>query len=211
MRLGGEEEHTFVQVREEVWVKPPNTWCTSQCGKGTITSNSKNNVSVYGMSHHVLDVRKIVNASEDGTSSSGQDDEDSSSRQDVEASSSVPGTQASPRVAQRPQRDEKTKEFVIAPNKKQYMRQINSISGGGGGGDHGYGGSYSSGSSRSGGSGTSSGSRESSRSGSNSEISSSNSGSSKSDRKGSSSSSRGISASNSSISKGSSFLGPCDQ
>uniref|UniRef100_A0A0L8HD67 Uncharacterized protein n=1 Tax=Octopus bimaculoides TaxID=37653 RepID=A0A0L8HD67_OCTBM len=104
MRLRGEEEHAFVQIGEEVWVKPPNARCTSQWGRGTITSiNSKNNVSVDGMPRHVLDVRKIVSASEDGTSCSGQDDEDSSSRQDDEGS--APGTQASPGVAQRPQRE----------------------------------------------------------------------------------------------------------
>ena len=59
-----EERPGFVQVGEEVWVKPPNARCTTQWGRGRVTAiNSKNNISVDGMPRHVLDLRRIVGRS----------------------------------------------------------------------------------------------------------------------------------------------------
>lgn len=58
--------------------------------------NSRNNMSKDDMLHHVLDVHKIVNVSEDGTNSNGQKDE---------AGSNISGTKASPEVLWRSQRE----------------------------------------------------------------------------------------------------------
>lgn len=75
-----------MQVEEEVWVKLPNAQCTSQRGKGTITSvDLRKNVSVDGMPSHVLDVCMIINVSEDGTNSNGQEDEAGNNMSGTEA------------------------------------------------------------------------------------------------------------------------------
>ena len=57
-----------IRVGEEVWVKPPNARCTSQWGKGRVTGvNSRNNVMVDGVPRHILDVRRVVSSSSDGS------------------------------------------------------------------------------------------------------------------------------------------------
>ena len=50
-----------VKVGDEVWVKPPNSRCTTQWERGVVTGlNSANNVSVNGTPRHVLDIRPVV-------------------------------------------------------------------------------------------------------------------------------------------------------
>ena len=50
-----------LRLGEEVWVRPPYARCMSKWTKGAITSiNGPNNVSVNGMLHHRLDIRKVV-------------------------------------------------------------------------------------------------------------------------------------------------------
>ena len=57
----GEPPVATVNVGDEVWVKPPDSRCTSQWGRGVVTKvNSVNNVEVGGMPRHVLDLRKVV-------------------------------------------------------------------------------------------------------------------------------------------------------
>lgn len=91
-----EEEHAFVKVGEEVWLKPLNARCTSHRGKGTIPSvNSKDNVSVDGMLRNVLDMRKMITATEDAANSNKQVDE---------AGSKIPGTEVSPETPWRSKR-----------------------------------------------------------------------------------------------------------
>ena len=62
-----EPERATVEVGEEVWVKPPNSRCTSQWTRGIVTKvNSSNNVEVRGVPRHILDLRKVPqNVSED--------------------------------------------------------------------------------------------------------------------------------------------------
>lgn len=68
------DEFSLVRIGEEVWVKPPNTRCTTKWKKGNITGiSSKNNVSVDAMPRHVLNVRKVFIPQ---SSSEGSDEED---------------------------------------------------------------------------------------------------------------------------------------
>ncbi|XP_035828301.1 uncharacterized protein LOC101862068 [Aplysia californica] len=49
------------EVGDDVWVKPPQSKCTTKWNRGTVTGvNSINNVAVDGMARHVLDVRRVV-------------------------------------------------------------------------------------------------------------------------------------------------------
>lgn len=56
-----------IAVGEEVWVKPPNSRCTTRWGKGTVTEVlSKNKVAIDGMPRHILDIRRVSLPSEEG-------------------------------------------------------------------------------------------------------------------------------------------------
>ena len=55
-----------IQIREEVWVKPPNTQCMTQWERGVITDvQSPNNLSIDGMPQHILDLRHVVHVDDD--------------------------------------------------------------------------------------------------------------------------------------------------
>lgn len=57
-------EPVFVEVGDEVWVKPPKACCISQWDRGIVTTvNSKNNISVNEIPCHVLGVCRIVASS----------------------------------------------------------------------------------------------------------------------------------------------------
>ena len=57
---------TSITVGDEVWVKPPDARCTSTWKRGVITDiNSANNVSVDNMPRHVLDVRRVIDDTEE--------------------------------------------------------------------------------------------------------------------------------------------------
>ena len=66
LELKDHDKETTVEVGEEVWVKPANARCTALWQKGVVTAiNSRNNVTVDGMSRHILDVRRVVSVIED--------------------------------------------------------------------------------------------------------------------------------------------------
>ena len=68
-RMRSPEEETKIQIGDEVWVKPGNARCTSQWKKGEVTGiNSSNNIEVDGMPRHVLDIRRVVEESDDASS-----------------------------------------------------------------------------------------------------------------------------------------------
>ena len=76
-----------IQIREEVWVKPPNARCTMQWGRGVITDvQSPNNLSVDGMPLHILDLRHMVHLYDD-------------------VSAGPEGNEDEPEAMQRPQRE----------------------------------------------------------------------------------------------------------
>ena len=59
-------EQASVELRNEVWVKPPNARCTTEWQKGHVTDIiSRNNVSADGMPRHILDLRKVVRPGND--------------------------------------------------------------------------------------------------------------------------------------------------
>lgn len=59
-----------IKMGDEVWVKPPQSRCTSQWSTGRVTGvNSANNIEVDGMPRHVLDIRPVIE------SDSSQDDQ----------------------------------------------------------------------------------------------------------------------------------------
>ena len=54
------EEQAVVQEGDEVWLKPPESKCTTEWTRGTVTKvNSHNNIEVEGMPRHILDVRPV--------------------------------------------------------------------------------------------------------------------------------------------------------
>ena len=57
-------------------MKPPNTRCTTQWGRGVITYvQSPNNLCVDGMPRHILDLRRVVHVDDD-LSAGPEDNED---------------------------------------------------------------------------------------------------------------------------------------
>ena len=61
-----EKDPAEVRIGEEVWMKPPNSQCTSQWRRGVTTDiNSRNNISVDGMPRHILDIRRVVDSSDE--------------------------------------------------------------------------------------------------------------------------------------------------
>ena len=51
---------------DEVWVKPPNSRCTTQWSRGVVTKvNSNNNVEVDQVPRHILDVRRVEDSTRD--------------------------------------------------------------------------------------------------------------------------------------------------
>lgn len=64
-----------IVVGDEVWVKPPQSRCTTKWKKGEVTSvNSANNVEVDGVPRHILDVRRVEGTENDGLMSVADDD-----------------------------------------------------------------------------------------------------------------------------------------
>lgn len=61
--FGEEDQSALVQIGEEVWVKPFDALCTTQWRRGRVTAENSHNMLVTGMLHHVLDIRKAVNSS----------------------------------------------------------------------------------------------------------------------------------------------------
>ena len=50
-----------VEIDDEVWIKPPDSRCTTPWSRGVVTElNSRNNASVDEMTRHVLDLRPVV-------------------------------------------------------------------------------------------------------------------------------------------------------
>ena len=57
-----------VQIGEEVWVKPGSARCTTHWTRGEVTGiNSSNNIEVDGMARHVLDLRRVVEESNESS------------------------------------------------------------------------------------------------------------------------------------------------
>ena len=58
-------EAATLQVGNEVWVKPGSARCTMRWDRGKITGvNSRDNVSVDGMTRHILHIRRVYDAAE---------------------------------------------------------------------------------------------------------------------------------------------------
>ena len=58
-----EEEPPRIQIGEEVWMKPPSTWCMTQWGRRVVTGiQSPNNLIIDGMPWHILDLRPVIHA-----------------------------------------------------------------------------------------------------------------------------------------------------
>lgn len=56
-----ERRSIFTEVEDEVWAKLPKAYCTSWLTKGKVTAvNSKINISMNGILHHILDVCRSV-------------------------------------------------------------------------------------------------------------------------------------------------------
>ena len=63
-----------------MWVKPGGARCTTRWQRGEVTgTNSANNVDVDGMARHILDVRRVVSASDSSAS------EEDANEEEVEA------------------------------------------------------------------------------------------------------------------------------
>lgn len=79
-RLPQTESEGPFQVGDPVWVKPGGARCTTRWQRGEVTgTNSANNVDVDGMARHILDVRRVVSASDSSAS------EEDANEEEVEA------------------------------------------------------------------------------------------------------------------------------
>lgn len=55
-----------IQIRNKVWVKPPNAHFTTHWVRGVVTDiNFENNISVDGVPRLVSDIRRVLEDSED--------------------------------------------------------------------------------------------------------------------------------------------------
>ena len=74
MYTGEGKGFASIRVGEEVWVKLPDAKCITHCGRDTVTDvHSRNNLSIDGMPCHILNVRRVLEPSEDEENSNEQE------------------------------------------------------------------------------------------------------------------------------------------
>ena len=65
---GNDDCVSNIEVGDEVWIKPPDSKCTSEWSRGAVTKvNSQCNIEVNGTPRHVLDIRPIMEADSQGS------------------------------------------------------------------------------------------------------------------------------------------------